>query len=373
MSQYVKRQWPRILGFAAPLFALVILIGFGLSIFPNQQLYGLPGDACTFGSFDNCDPCNGEICDLTLNECVNFPGGTMNSDPMIADPQCPIVTGSLQTQTPDCYDMCNPLGPISSVAFGFECLANDQFCQDFSGGDMSSDCRIGTCTSDPVRDPANPTGCDYDYDGRDVDPCINCEDAVEANFDNCGNGVCEVDEGEDCEMCPDDCLVPGFLGMCPETTAPACQLNIVFPGPPFNLSINAVEDGDICTDNSCAQPLDGSIVTTPKGCSQDQLDFCCPAGCMSPPDGLTCVEADAQGILPRVECDADCYIPEMCFIPPPPPPPPPPPGGPFFVEGSGCSLQQGPGIPAAQGSMALMLLGLGLGGLAWFRRRGIHS
>lgn len=377
MSQYVKRQWPRILGFAAPLFALVVLIGFGLSIFPNSNTYGLPGDSCNSNNFDNCDPCNGEICILSAGMCANAPSGTNNFDPNITAPQCPDLTGTNPAPTPDCYDICNPTTSNGVDGFGFECLPNDQVCQDISGGNVSSDCRIGTCTDDPVRDTLNPSGCDYDYDGREVDPCINCEDAVEAGFDNCGNGVCEVDEGEDCQTCPDDCLVPGFDGLCPETTAAACGIFIVFPGPPYNGVSEPVEDGDICTNDSCVQPLDGSIESTDKSCMQDQLDFCCPAGCMAPPDGLTCAEADAQGILPRVECDADCYIPEMCFIPPPPPPPPPPPGNTPQVEGSGevfgCSVQGENGMVHSRGLDTWLFLGLGLSGFLLISRRRLNS
>jgi len=221
-----------------------------------------------------------------------------------------------------------------------------------------------------MRDTNNPTGCDFDYFGLNTDPlCMDCEDAQAVGFDNCGNGVCEVAEGEDCQSCAVDCLVPGFEDSCPVTgVVSACIPNIIFPGPPYNGILNALEDGDICTNSTC-DPNNFEIVNTPKGCSQDTLDFCCPTGCMAPPDGLTCAEAEAPGILPHVDCDADCYIPEICFIPIPTPTPLPPPG--LEIEGSGflpCSLQRGVSGTNLQGMLSLLALGMALGGLLAFRR-----
>jgi len=380
MSLYIKRQWPKILGLAAPFFILVLLVGLGVSIFPNSNLYGLPGQFCTFGDLTNCDPCNGEVCNtfntmVPPNVCINFPNGTANADPNIPNPQCPGMLGTSTTPNPDCWNVCNriPSGN-STIQDSFECLANDQFCQDISGGDASNDCRLGVCTNNSTFDPANPTGCDFDYDGQNVEPlCMNCEDAAAADFNNCGNGVCEVDEGEDCQSCANDCLVPGFEDACPVTgMVGACLIGIVFPGPPYNDFGEPAEDGDLCTNSAC-NALNGEITNSPKSCSIDTEDFCCPAGCQAPPDGLTCGEADAQGLLPRAECDVDCYIPEMCFMPiPTPTPTPTPPLNNDFVTGSGilpCSLQRGINPRTSTGLLSLLSLGVVLAGLLTFRRQ----
>ena len=364
MAVYIKRQWPRILGFTLPLFALLILVGVGVSIFPNSTLYGLPGEPCTFNFIENCDPCNGERC--VGDFCANDNGS--NFDPDITDLQCPVVSGNLLF--PECWNLCVPGDITTGNANTFECFPDDQFCEDITGGNESNDCRIGTCTDDSTIDTNNPTGCDYDYTGQATDPlCMNCEDAQAVGFDNCGNGVCEVAEGEDCQTCAVDCLVPGFEDSCPvEGPVPACSVqNIIFPGPPYNVILNALEDGDICTNSTCDSS--GNIVNTDKTCSQDTLDFCCPSSCMAPPDGLTCAEADAQGILPPADCDADCYIPEICLIPIPTPTPIPTPG--IEIQGSGllpCSLQSGVSVTNLQGMLSLLALGMALGGILAFRR-----
>ncbi len=376
MSRYVKRHRRGLLGIAAPAVALLFLVAFGLSIFPNHVVYGLPGDSCIPQSdVSACNACNGESCTLfeaspsPVYECANFPdgpNGLPNFDPSITVNPCPIVPSSdSDPDDPGCWTACELFGDE-----GFVCLPNNNYCEDISGGTTASSCRIATCTDTPGFDPQNPSGCDFDYISSEDNPdCINCSDAEEAEFDNCGNGVCEVAGGEDCSTCAIDCLVPGFEYTCPYTdTVEACiDPQVVLPGPPYNGGGEAIEDGDLCTDSACGENF--ALENSPKSCSQDDLDFCCPAGCEAPPEALNCDEADSQGLLPRTECDADCYIPQACVIPVPTPTPPVPTN---LLEGSGalpCSLQHGVKVNTSQGLLSLMSLGLGLGALGYLRRR----
>ncbi|MDL1872273.1 hypothetical protein FBR05_08700 [Deltaproteobacteria bacterium PRO3] len=266
----------------------------------------------------------------------------------------------LQFNLPDCYVCDETIN---------DCVPDDSFCNGISGGNEDNQCRAGECLVVTFQDPNNPSGCDYSLDtGGSVD-CRNCIPQGLATLENCGNGICEPDEGEACDTCAVDCLLPGFpAGTCPLTSgtviADACSApppGIVFDGPPYNEPFSQdCEDGDLCTDNACSAAA-AVCTVTPKSCSQDTADFCCAGGCQAPPAGLTCAEADAQGILPRVECDIDCYIPEQC-IPTPSPTPPPVFAG-CLEGGGGWGEKNGPGCGGAACALnpaASAVPGLGL-------------
>jgi len=258
------------------------------------------------------------------------------------------------------------------------CVPDDSFCNGISGGNEDNQCRVGECLVVTFQDPANPSGCDYSLDtGGSVD-CRNCIPDGLATLENCGNGICEPDEGEACDTCAVDCLLPGFpADTCPLTSgqviADACQLGITFDGPPYNDPFSgACEDGDLCTDNTCAAAA-AVCTVTPKACSITVPDFCCPAGCNPPPAGADCGPNDST-------CDVDCYIPEQC-IPTPSPTPPPVFAG-CLEGGGGWGEKNGPGCggaacalnPAASAvpglSLALSLAGLfGFGVYRNLRRR----
>ncbi len=301
----------------------------------------------------------------------------------------PGAPGSCQAAGfPGCY-VCNEQGT--------ECLPDDVFCNDISGGTTSNECRTAVCLpgADPQNpDLGNPSGCDYSLTPDAApDVCFVCATPAPADFDSCGNGICEPGLGEGCGTCSEDCRLPGFpAGTCPlpandpvfsEIGQGVCdESGIVFDGPPYNSTFGECEDGDLCTDNFCNFGSGGNATcgSQPKSCSVDVADFCCASGCQAPPAGLTCAEADAQGILPRAECDVDCYIPEQC-IPTPSPTPPPVFAG-CLEGGGGWSEKSGPGCggaacalnPAATAvpglSLALSLAGLfGFGAYRNLRRR----
>lgn len=291
---------------------------------------------------------------------------------------------------PGCY-ICQAIvgGPNT-------CVPDDTFCSDISGGTAPNECRSGICLpgADPqTPDLNNPSGCDYSLTPDVNVDCRNCTPIGLATLENCGNGICEPDEGEGCGTCSEDCRLPGFpAGTCPlpaddpvfsEIGQGVCdESGIVFDGPPYNATFGDCEDGDLCTDNFCNFGSGGNATcgSQPKSCSIDNADFCCASGCQAPPAGLTCAEADAQGILPRAECDVDCYIPEQC-VPTPSPTPPPVFAG-CLEGGGGWGEKNGPGCggaacslnPAASAvpglSLALSLAGLfGLGAYRNLRRR----
>jgi len=261
------------------------------------------------------------------------------------------------------------------------CSPNDDFCNGISGGTESNECRTGVCLPVSTPDPANPSGCDYTLTPDVSTECRNCIPDGLATLENCGNGICEPDEGEACDTCAIDCLIPGFEEVCPLTTGivirQACQApipQVTFDGPPYNVvgSLEC-EDGDLCTDNSCNETDPTVCDATPKSCVPD-ADFCCPAGCAAP-TGDSCREVTGA---PIPGCDPDCYVPEQCV----PTPSPTPPVFAGCLQGSGgwgekggpgcdgfaCSLNTAASVPSH--GLALAILA-SLGGLAFlsFRKR----
>ncbi|HEX5033806.1 MAG TPA: hypothetical protein VFW62_04945, partial [bacterium] len=184
------------------------------------------------------------------------------------------------------------------------------------------------------------------------------------------NGICEGEQGEDCDTCAIDCNPPGYDAACLDQAeadlicvdAPSIKL-IEFPGPPYpdsgQFPGELCEDGDLCTDNVCE--TGGSCVITDKACEPD-ADFCCPSGCAAPAPGGTCREVTGA---PIPGCDPDCYVPEECpILIPTPTPTPTPPANPL-LEGSGCSL----GGLASSASAWAWLSGFGLLAAFGIRRR----
>lgn len=316
------------------------------------------GDVCSVENTDPaCDPCNGEICHNFGNEqepdlrcgtvqISGFVGNTptflYNLIPSYAGPQCPggqllnIARNATQQPGgpfPGCWNECIPTQIETQREaegyfdfLGVTCEANPTYCQDISGGVESSACRIGSCTEIPDFDESNPSGCEYELipDGENAD-CALCTNAEEIGIPPCGNGICEAGLGENCASCAEDCLLPGFEDACPLTSGEviedACSLlggpkKVAFEeGPPYNTTHLQCEDGDLCTDNACS--ADGlTCESTPKSCSGDAADFCCPSGCQA---------AD----------DVDCYVPGECVEPSPTPTPT---SIPFQLNGTGCSL-----------------------------------
>lgn len=281
-----------------------------------------------------------------------------------------------------CWTSCQEILDINGNP-GFcetpSCSPNDDFCNGISGGTESNECRAGVCLPISTPDPANPSGCDYTLTPDASVDCRNCIPEGLATLENCGNGICEPDEGEACNTCAIDCLIPGFEETCPLTSGiiirQACQPpipGIIFDGPPYNVpGSTECEDGDLCTDNSCNQTAGDVCDVTPKSCEPD-ADFCCPAGCAAP-TGDSCREVTGA---PIPGCDPDCYVPEQCV----PTPSPTPFAG--CLQGSGgwgekggpgcggyaCSLNTAASVPSH--GLALAMLA-SLGGLAFlsFRKR----
>lgn len=362
MSRYIKKHRRQIAGFAAPIFLVFLLVAVGLSVAPGwiTKSYGLPGDSCSVNDPNNqCDACNGEFCSNSV--CVNLPEGNFNTTPGFNDPQCPTFNTffagfSLPTpEPPGCWNLCTQTFDSNAGVNFPVCMPNDQVCEDMSGGNAMNDCRIGVCSDESTFDPANPSGCDYALDGIGTLPCINCEPPVPVGFDNCGNGVCEIDNGETFDSCSLDCRVPGWVGpilnpgdpeldaTCPEPPS------IVFPVPPQPPALDFCEDGDVCTENIC-NSNQGVCVVTDKTCDNIAEDLCCPAGCNS---------AD----------DLDCIEPEICEPTPTPTPTPIPPD---LLEGSGiipCSLQKHVNIDPVKGMLGISGLAGVLGALLVLRSR----
>src|SRR5262249_55762611 len=197
-----------------------------------------------------------------------------------------------------------------------------------------SSCRTATCTPISTPDPVNRSGCLYDL--STAANCTLCATPAPSTFNHCGNGICEPGLGENCTSCAADCLLPGFTDTCPLTTgtpiSDACSLGIVFfPGPPYNVPGSlACEDGDLCTDNACVGSSSATCSSTPKVCSINTGDFCCPAGCNPPASGGTCGPNDST-------CDIDCFIPQQCIPPTPTPIPIPTPPFSRCLQGDGFS------------------------------------
>lgn len=370
MSRYIKKHRRHIAGFAVPVFLVIMLAAVGLNIAPGwiQPTYGAPGDSCD--STTPCDACNGEFCSFISTICANYQGGIINTNPNIPDLQCPNLNTLFTIfvpQPPGCYNNCSQTFDTSMGQNLPVCLPDDQVCEDMSGGNEMNDCREGICIPNTTFDNANPSGCDYALDGIGTPPCVNCEPPVPADFDNCGNGVCEKDNGETFDNCSIDCRVPGFTGSKLNPGDPAldlpCSVNIVFPVPPQPPLSGICEDGDICTDNQCAAVAAVCLVTD-KVCDDTQEDLCCPSGCNPPDDTGSCAGIN--------NCDLDCIAPEVCPQPTPTPTPTPPDDD--NLEGSGtlfsCSLQTvGTMMEQLQGLLVLFSLFAALGALKVLRPR----
>lgn len=215
-----------------------------------------------------------------------------------------LISQSVQAQTcepgvtacasdADCQQVC-PTCVTCDVGAGV-CVANDTVCQAEEGL-----CREGLCAGTQI-DLSNPSGCDYSapaiagITGLD-DICYICAPPVVAGVNTCGNGICDEGDGEDCQTCPADCLVPGFAGDCPSQTEADSQCNI--PN-------ESCTNGEICDQGTCLTALACDI--TARTCSGDNSDLCCSTGCEGPPSGVTCADAEAQGLIPAGQCDVDCW------------------------------------------------------------------
>ncbi|MCC6272865.1 MAG: hypothetical protein IT572_05315 [Deltaproteobacteria bacterium] len=392
MSRYIQniqKNKRSLGGLILPLFFLLALGILSVGAFPGwiTPVHGTPGDLCDTGAPCDaplgavCNVCNGEFC--TLNQttsqfqcAVVTDSGLSFSPTATPNPACPLGD---PTQ-PGCWTTCVEVLDVNGNPGSCEtpsCSPNDDFCNDISGGNESNECRAGVCLPISTPDPANPSGCDYTLTPDASLDCRNCIPEGLATLENCGNGICEPDEGEACNTCAIDCLIPGFEDACPLTTGivirQACQPiipGITFDGPPYNVvgSLEC-EDGDLCTDNACSQTAGDVCDATPKSCSINTADFCCPADCNPPADGAICGPNDNT-------CDVDCYIPEECV----PTPLPTPFAG--CLEGSGgwsekggpgcggfaCSLNASASVPSHGLALAL-LASLGAAAFLTFRKR----
>jgi hypothetical protein len=365
MGRYVRKHRRTILGGMIPVFFIFILAVLGLNVFPSwiNKSYGVPGTPCSgTGPGTVCDVCNGEVCTVVNStfQCVNFPNGSTNTNPNIADPFCP--GGSF----PGCFQNC--VEQVSTGGFEFAvCQPDDGFCQGISGGEADNACRTAVCVPGPqgFLDLLNRSGCEYFAIPGSEDPnCVRCE----APVSNCGNGICEQPE-EDFDSCSLDCRVPGWTGpkldpgdsVMDDACTGVIVPSMVFPGPPFNVPVpgnpglETCEDGDVCTSNVCNTTSDVCEVSQ-KLCSEDVEDLCCPEGC-SPDSSDT-------------NFDVDCQTPEVCEPSPTPTPSASP--GTAFLEGSGlsggCQLDSMADATSSAGGFALLLGSLlSLSALAAFR------
>ena len=358
-----------------PIIALALLLA-------PIKASAVPGASCDPNAPSACDVCNLESCVNVLDpvavdfRCVN---GNGSADPAATPtPACPLVA-----EAPGCWTTCTEI-PIGDGFEQAECAPTDSFCNGISGGTESNQCRVGVCLDNPDFDPLNPSGCDYTLEPDNSTECRNCIPEGLATLENCGNGICEPDEGEGCETCSIDCRTPGYDGECLVVPADQQQLDaicvdpagIVFPGPPYPNSNQfpgqVCEDGNLCTTNVCN--TSGTCDVTELGCEPD-ADFCCPSGCSAPTSG-DCRD-DAGAAIPG--CDPDCYVPEQC-VPTPSPTPPPVFAG--CLQGSGgwgekggpgcggfaCSLNTRLNVPSHGLALSLMSA-LALAGFLSLRKR----
>ncbi|MBI2110643.1 PGF-pre-PGF domain-containing protein, partial [Candidatus Woesearchaeota archaeon] len=154
---------------------------------------------------------------------------------------------------------CTPPPTCSDGTLYGECsLDRTHYCQD---GSLVENCLVGCplCGIDYVCNPADGTCV---FQGEEEGPI-------------CGDTFCDFANGEDCETCSDDCLVPGYV-CCDATTY----------------------QGDCCSSSDC---LLGQICDNNQCCSVSCDASTCPAG-------QTCINPGT--------CNSYCYSPP---IPPSPP------------------------------------------------------
>ncbi len=233
---------------------------------------------------------------LLLGLCLGIAGfaGEAQAQPAgcVADP----TICQTQFNLPDCYT-CDTATD--------QCVPDDSFCNGISGGNEDNQCRAGECLVVTFQDPNNPSGCDYSLDtGASVD-CRNCLPDGLATLENCGNGICEPDEGEACNTCAVDCLLPGFpADTCPLTSGTVIQdacaappPSIVFTGrPPYN-SLRKTARMETCFARTRLRACRQHAPAVPKACSMPS-DFCCP--------GLQPAAGEANCGPNGNACDVDC-------------------------------------------------------------------
>ena len=222
MPHCIRKNWFSWAGLLVPVFFL-----FALGIHPALAT---PGDPCsTTLACDDSDPlvtacnaCNGEFClfnqPADQDQCaVSISGVPSFSPTATPTPACPLDDPTQPGCWTSCTEQLNLNGQPGFCEVAI-CAPNDKFCDGISGGDTSNECRSGVCQTSAVVDFSNPSGCDYTLTPGATTECRNCIPEGLATLENCGDGICEPDEGEACDTCSIDCLLPGFEDTCPLTS-----------------------------------------------------------------------------------------------------------------------------------------------------------
>ena len=306
MSKIVKKHDPKTAAGAFSIFFLCLLWALVVSIYPAwlRPVYGDVGAVCDVDNpAEACNLCDSETCEIF--------------NPDSGEHRCRSADGSFETPSP--VPFCPRTGELSCFRRcevfqnNPNCLPDDTYCGEISGGNETNECRTAICNSDANANN-NPTGCEY-VSAPDAAPeCVLCEIPAPTGAPlACGNGACEPDLGENAANCSIDCRVPGFSSPVPVDSSildAACPDNMLasFDGPPWNVPDSGTcEDGDVCTNDVCNGV--GECEITPKGCSLNVSDLCCAPSCAPPPPSGIC-EVDTN-------CDIDCYIPMECTAPSP--------------------------------------------------------
>ncbi|MCH8967560.1 MAG: FG-GAP repeat protein [Planctomycetes bacterium] len=251
------------------------------------------GGACQVGTPLDCDdlnPCTDDGCD-PLAGCVNTPNDANSCDDGdVCNGAELCVGGACQAGTLlDCDDLnpctddgCDPLGGCVNTP-------NDaNSCDDGDACNGNELCVGGTCQAGTPLDCDDANACTTDA----CDPAIGCVNDPVAGA-SCGNGVCEIGDGEDCLSCPEDC-------------------NGLQSGNPNNRFCCGDGEGDNpvgCADPRCTSP-GFDCTDQPARASCDDGDVCngdelCVGGICQAGTPLDCDDANpctADGCDPLVGC-----------------------------------------------------------------------
>jgi hypothetical protein len=199
------------------------------------------------------------------------------------------LDGNLDTPGDDVvYALVVTGGSSNPAVCGDGVRAGNEQCDgaDLGGNDCASagGCTGGTlgCNVDCTFNFDACTGCpSCDDDGvcEPFEDCNNCpNDCRTGSGAVCGNGVCEIGDGEDCLSCPSDCN--GRTGGKPRNRY-CCGLDVD------------------CTDSRCVAGGNDCATSTPASCCGD-------GSCTGDEDGLNCeIDCGPPGTCGDGTCNSD--------------------------------------------------------------------
>jgi hypothetical protein len=225
---------------------------------------GICADEC-INDCGGCLPlenCGNDVCDLEEGEnCSNCAEDCACEDPTVCFQSdcCTPMCDGVECGDDGCGGSCGDCDAGEFCLEGGVCGPND-------GCVITGEPTCGGCACEACVCEMDPYCCETAWDGVCADQCTNdCGGCV--TLENCGNNVCDMEEGENCTNCAEDC---------------ACG------------------DPTVCFQSECCTPMCDDIECGDDGCGGDCGD--CGAGMICGEEGL-CEEIPLCEMGIEVMCD----------------------------------------------------------------------